>query len=149
MAYYFVQHGIALAKEQDIERPLSPEGRVGVLSVVKHLKQCNISLNTICHSGKMRALQTAEIFAETLAVENVVALDGMNPADDVETFASTLEDEDVMYIGHLPHIAKLVSYLVTGDENSAVVKFSNAVVVCIERDEHGYHIKWVMSPEMC
>ena len=74
MAYYFVQHGIALAKEQDIERPLSPEGRVGVLSVAKHLKQCNISLNTICHSGKTRARQTAELFAQQLAVDSVVEL---------------------------------------------------------------------------
>ena len=149
MAFYFVQHGLALAKEQDPERPLSPEGKTGVLCVAKYLKQHGVSLNSICHSGKTRAQQTAALFAEALVVDSVLELLGMSPNDDVAAFASTLDGDDVMYIGHLPHIGKLVSYLVTGDENSAVVKFSNAAVICIEQDDDGYHIKWSISPEMC
>lgn len=148
MAFYFVQHGIALAKELDPERPLSPEGKAGVLCMAKYLKQRGISLNAIPHSGKTRAKQTAALFAEALTAGNVLELAGMSPNDDVAAFASTLED-DVMYIGHLPHIGKLVSYLVTGDENMTVVKFSNAAVVCIEQDDDGYRIKWSISPEMC
>jgi len=149
MALYFVQHGIALAKEQDPERALSPEGEAGVLCMVKYLKQHDASLNAICHSGKARAQQTAALFAQQLAVESVAELSGMSPNDDVTAFASMIKDDDVMYIGHLPHIGKLVSYLVTGDENSAVVNFSYSAVVCIEQDGDGYHIEWLISPEMC
>lgn len=39
MAQYFVQHGVALSKEQDSNRPSSPEGRHGVIAMAKHLRQ--------------------------------------------------------------------------------------------------------------
>ena len=148
MAFYFVQHGIALEKELNPVRPLSPEGKTGVLYMAKHLKQRGISLNAICHSGKTRAQQTAVLFAEALTVDSVLELAGMSPNDDVAALASTLVD-DVMYIGHFHHIGKLPSYLVTGDENMTVVKCSNAAVVCIEQDDEGYHMKWPSSPELC
>jgi phosphohistidine phosphatase len=48
----------------------------------------------------------------------------------------------------LPHLGKLVSYLVAGNENARVVQFVNAGVVCIERDSTGYHIKWYLSPSL-
>lgn len=117
-----------------------PKGKAGVLCVAKHLKRRGIKLNTICHSGKTRAQQTAALFAEALAVDNIIDLLGMSPNDDAAAFASTLDD-DVMYIGHLPHTGKLASYLVTGDENTAVVTFSNAAVVCIEQDDDGYYME--------
>jgi len=149
MAYYFVQHGIALNKDQDPQRPLSPDGELAVTNVAKHLKRQSISLKAICHSGKTRAQQTALLFAEQLEVDNVMTLSGMNPTDDVAGFASTLQDNDSMYIGHMPHIGKLVSYLITGDENAAVVKFTNAAVVCIEQVESEFYIDWVISPAIC
>ena len=55
-------------------------------------------LKTICHSGKTRASQTAEIFAEQLGVGNVVELTGMGPNNDVTVFAETLTSDDVMYV---------------------------------------------------
>jgi phosphohistidine phosphatase len=73
----------------------------------------------------------------------------MSPNDDVQDFANSLENDGTMFIGHLPHLAKVVSFLVTGDENSAVVKFTNAAVVCMEQDDLGFHIDWVLSPSIC
>jgi len=54
-----------------------------------------------------------------------------------------------MYVGHLPHLGKLVSYLVSGNENAGVVKFVNGGVVCVERDSTGYHIEWYLMPSLC
>ena len=148
MALYFVQHGMALTKEQNSDRPLSPQGEHDVIAVAEHLKQAGIVLKTICHSGKTRASQTAEIFAEQLGVGNVVELTGMGPNNDVTVFAETLTSDDVMYVGHLPHIGKLVSYLVTGDSTSESVKFSNAAVVCLEQGIEGYHFKLFITPDL-
>tara|TARA_R110002111_G_scaffold131847_1_gene197057 strand:- start:76 stop:525 length:450 start_codon:yes stop_codon:yes gene_type:complete len=149
MAYYFVQHGLALSKDQDPARRLSPEGESAVMRVATHLRQHNISLSGIFHSGKTRAHQTALLFSQQLAVDNVSELTGMNPSDDVADFASALQDNDNMYIGHLPHLERVVSYLITGNENAAVVKFTNAAVVCIKQVESEFYIDWVLSPAIC
>jgi phosphohistidine phosphatase len=148
VAQYFVQHGVALSKEQDSDRPLSSEGRHDVIAMAKHLRQVGVVLNTICHSGKTRARQTAELFAEQLGVGNVVEVAGMGPNDDVAVFAKTLKGDDVMYIGHLPHIGKLVSYLVTKDAASEVVKFNNAAVVCLEQGLEKFYLKWFIRPDL-
>ncbi len=149
MAYYFVQHGKALSKDEDPQRPLSTEGGLAVVNMAKYLKSHGVAVNAIFHSGKTRAQQTAAVFAEQLSVEKVQVLSGMNPTDDVTTFASTIQDNDGMYIGHLPHIGKLVSYLITGDENAAVVKFSYAAIVCVKQVESEFYIDWVLSPAIC
>jgi len=54
-----------------------------------------------------------------------------------------------MYVGHLPHLEKAVSYLVAGDEKAGVVKFVNSGVVCVEKDDSGYHIGWYLVPSAC
>lgn len=54
-----------------------------------------------------------------------------------------------MLIGHLPHLNKLASTLMTGDKNKEIIKFRNVGVVCLERDEQGkWTILWAIPPEM-
>jgi phosphohistidine phosphatase len=149
MALYFVQHGVALSKEQDPDRPLSSEGEADVIGVAQRLKTQQIRPSTICHSGKKRASQTAEIFAGQLFVSDVHAYTGMGPNDDVRDFTKGLTNDGTMFIGHLPHLAKVVSFLVAGDENSAVVKFTNAAVVCLEQDDSDFYIDWMIKPSLC
>ena len=71
------------------------------------------------------------------------------PGADVKGFAGALKEDDTMYVGHLPHLGKLVSYLAAGDENAGVVNFVNGGVVCIEKDGTGYHIEWYLRPSLC
>ncbi len=149
MALYFVQHGVALSKQQNPDRPLSNEGGLDVLSVAKRLQQLSVMPSAICHSGKTRAQQTAEIFADRLGISDVNARTGMGPNDEVQSFAKALKNDGTMFVGHLPQLGKLVSYLVVGDENSDIVKFTNAAVVCIEQDESGFYIDWLLKPSMC
>ena len=148
MPMYFVQHGKAVAKEIDPERPLSDEGRREVELVGACLRHMGLTLRSVCHSGKTRARQTAEILTTEVGLDYASAVEGMNPTDDVVKFSKSLQDQ-TMYVGHLPHMGRLVSYLVAGDELAGVVSFSNAGVVCVEEDEGGYHIKWVLIPPMC
>ncbi len=44
--------------------------------------------------------------------------------DDVEAFASQItQDSDVMFVGHLPFLDRLVSFLVTGNQEKSVFEF--------------------------
>jgi len=54
----------------------------------------------------------------------------------------------VLAYDHLPHLGKLVSYLVADDEDAGVVKFVNGGVVCVEKDSTGYHIEWYLKPSL-
>ncbi len=149
MAMYFVQHGLALAKEVDPDRPLSGDGRKEVTRISVYLRDVGFTVKKIYHSGKTRAKETAQIFAEYVGDGNTYELPGMNPNDDVTQFATGLNEDEAMYVGHLPHMEKLVSYLITGNENASIAKFTNGGVVCVIKDGIGFHIDWYLIPSMC
>jgi phosphohistidine phosphatase len=153
MNLYLVQHGDALPKEQDPDRPLSDLGRQRVGSVARVMKSASAAPKRVLHSGKTRARQTAEIIAETLAIEdNPESLHGINPLDPVGPIADATRswDRDVMVVGHLPHLGKLAAVLVTGNENGSVVTFTPGTVVCLQRHEDGgYAVAWMLRPELC
>jgi phosphohistidine phosphatase len=149
MPIYFVQHGLAVPEDVDPNRPLSADGRKEVECIAAHLQKVGVSVKKVCHSGKTRAKETAQILAAQIGDGNTHAVSGMNPNDNVIEFATGLKEDHTMYVGHLPHLGKLVSYLVAGDENAGAVKFVNGGVVCVERDSTGYHIEWYLKPSQC
>jgi phosphohistidine phosphatase len=146
MAIYLVQHGIALSKDVDPERSLSDEGRCDVEAVAAQLADSDLMIGKIYHSGKTRAEQTAQVFSKLLGSGDTIKVDGMSPNDDVIAFSASLED-GAMYIGHLPHMEKLLSYLTTGNENSGVLKFTNGGVVCVDLDCK--QVLWCLVPGIC
>ena len=148
MAMYFVQHGLSLSKEINPDRPLSEEGRNEVKRISAHLQKMGITIKKVYHSGKTRAQETAQIFSDYIRDGNIVELRGMSPNDDVTEFAVTLKQDNTMYVGHLPHMEKLVSFLVTGNENAGLVKFVNGGVVCVGKSEAGFHIEWFLKPSI-
>ena len=69
---------------------------------------------------------------------------GLNPKDDVRSFTKNLSKvNNVMYVGHLPFMEKLVSLLVTGDENKKVIAFQNAGIIKLQYLEEEKH--WVIA----
>jgi phosphohistidine phosphatase len=146
---YFVQHGIADTKDIDPNRGLSDIGREQVLRVAVYLHNHNIVINKICHSGKLRALQTAALFSDILSVDNVCELKSMNPNDDPAELISQINADAVMYIGHLPHLQKVLSQILTRDIDNEVLRFQNSAVACIEMDQQTATLKWFITPSMC
>lgn len=146
---YFVQHGRALTKDIDKTRPLSDTGADEVRKVASKLKNSNVSIQKIVHSGKLRAHQSALIFAEVLGLDKVSETQGMNPNDVAEDFIKQINEDEVMYIGHLPNIQNVVANLVTSNQNNNVIKFQNSAVVCVEINEDESHINWFITPELC
>lgn len=151
MFLYLVQHAEAKKEEIDPTRPLSEKGIQDIHKVASYLSHLNFTLHKIFHSSKLRARQTAEILAKNLKPSKGVSeVDGLSPLDDPYIWGNRLKDipEDVMLVGHLPHLGRLTSFLLSGDVNKNIVSFRMAGVVCLKRDDNGeWLLQWMLTPE--
>ncbi len=153
MNLYLVQHAQAKSKEKDPERPLSAEGWANIRQVAAYVAQyAGIQVRRINHSGKARAWQTAEALAEALQPpEGINQVADLTPMAEPSAWATRLAEttEDVMLVGHLPHLSKLAAYLLCQDETRPVVAFQMGGVVCLGRDETGvWSLRWMVTPEI-
>ena len=83
MEVYLVQHGEAKPKEEDANRPLTSRGRREVSLVSSYVAGIGIRVAQIFHSGKLRARETAQIFAEQLHLEDQIKeIENLNPLAD-------------------------------------------------------------------
>ncbi len=149
MKLYLVQHGEARSEAEDPKRSLTEGGSKEVEMVARGATKLVIHPSKIYHSGKERAKQTAEIFGNSLK-KSVEAATGLNPNDDVRAWGDRISQaaEDLMIIGHLPFLEKLASFLITGNESSRPVFFRNGAIVCLEKKEEGWGVRWILTPEM-
>lgn len=150
MPVYLVQHGKSFTKEQDPDRPLTEEGRAIVARMARILAEQRVPVSLIRHSGKTRARQTAEILAGLLEpAGGLQAWEGMNPTDEVASLAETLDPgENILWVGHLPFLERLVSLLIAGDAQKPVVKFQNGGILCLDREQGSWAILWTVMPEL-
>lgn len=150
MELYLVQHGEAKPGDEDPARPLTEAGAAVVERMAVFAARSGVKVDEVRHSGKLRAMQTAEILAETLdPAGGVQAVLGLNPQDDVATMADGLHREDgrLMLVGHLPFLSRLAGLLVAGDPEAEVVRFRNAGVVRLTRHDETWTVEWVVPPE--
>ena len=116
MQLYLVQHGQAKTKEEDPERPLTDQGVDDASGVARRaVDDLGVRPARLLHSGKTRARQTADIWGGLLgaAVEEV---DALAPNDDPTTWQAQVaaEADDLLLVGHLPHLARLAGLLHAG-----------------------------------
>ncbi|WP_054857975.1 phosphohistidine phosphatase SixA [Vulcanisaeta sp. JCM 16159] len=150
VSLYLVQHGKAFDEKVDPERRLTPEGVSETERIARYLNGIGITVAEIVHSGKARARQTAEILAKYLGVSNVREADGLNPNDDPRIWFERLSglDHDLMIVGHLPHLSRLVSLLVTGSPDVKVVEFRYSGVLRLNRVESNWVINLFITPDL-
>jgi len=148
---YLVQHGEAKRKEEDPARPLTDSGREEVERVASYAAKIGVKVERILHSGKLRAQQTAEIMAKHLKPpKGVEKTDELEPLADPKVWAERLKkvEENLMLVGHLPHLSRLTSLLLTDREAVELVAFRMGGIVCLERDEEGkWRVQWIIRPE--
>jgi phosphohistidine phosphatase len=151
MKLYLAQHGDALTKDVDPNRPLSNVGHAEVGQMADFLTG-HMTVSRVVHSGKMRARQTAEILTAIIAGEfPVEAISGIKPNDSVDDFASQLVswNEDILVVGHLPFIGKLVSLLITGSAYEGITSYAPGCIVCLElTDNERWQFQWMLRPEL-
>lgn len=151
MHCFLVQHGEAVPEAQDPARPLTERGREEVRRVASYAAHLGLVPTEIWHSGKLRAQQTAEIFAEQLRRPPILREQrGMSPGDDPLLVLPRLEAAaaPVMLVGHLPHLTRLASLLLVGDSGRGIIQFRNAGIVCLARGEGGWSLHWALPPDL-
>ncbi|MEW6418549.1 MAG: phosphohistidine phosphatase SixA [Nitrospirota bacterium] len=153
MLIYLVQHADAKKEEEDPSRPLSEKGLKDIEKVASYVSKLNIKVHKIFHSTKLRAMQTAEVLSENLKPAiGISEVDGLAPLDDPRIWAERLKDipiDDVIIVGHLPHLAKLSSLLLCGNAEKDIVSFKMAGIVCLKRDDTAaWSVQWMLTPEI-
>ena len=152
MAIYLVQHGKSLSKEQDPRKGLSEQGVAEAQRIAQVAAQYGVRVSRIVHSGKLRALQTAEIYAEQLSPpKGIRQIKGINPLDDAAAFGSALQIAgNDMIVGHLPFLEKLIAYLVTGKTGPPVFRMQNGGIVCLDFYPESTYvvIQWALMPHV-
>ena len=150
MYVYLVQHGASKSEVEDPRRGLTDEGKRVVNEVAEHLASIGVTLDRLEHSDKLRACQTAEILAAKLQPRGGTHLvAGMAPNDDVRPMRDRLqgEEKDLMLVGHLPYLSRLLSVLLGANEERTLVEFQMGGVIRLARSEKGeWRLQWAVSP---
>jgi phosphohistidine phosphatase len=152
MDLYLMQHAEAVPETEDPARPLSTRGRAEVERVARFAARLEPGIALVRHSGRLRAHQTAEIMAAALRPSpRVEETGGLGPKDDPATAARTVGNtaETSLLVGHLPHLARLVSLLVLGEASKDVLAFRMGALVALSHgEEEGWRLRFVLTPEM-
>lgn len=152
MKIYLVQHGESLGKEIDPQQSLTQKGTTEIEHLSHFLSHKKIGIARLLHSGKRRAEQTASILATNLAFsEQIEFHQGLEPLDDVNPIVTEINQQqhNMMLVGHMPFIGKLIGKLVMLDEDTSLVAFVPGTIVCLERTNEGkWLINWIKRPDI-
>jgi len=146
---YLLRHGDAVAASVDPARPLSNRGQVEIQRIAQWAKNDDVHVAEIRHSGKQRALETAQMIAMTIEPERGIReVRGLKPDDDVEPVAKVLEAEveNMMLVGHLPFMGVLASLLLRNDRGHGLIAFPTGGLVAIGRTEDGWSLHQTITP---
>ncbi len=150
---FLVQHGEAVDKKVNIERPLTDLGRKTISQMGNFLFSQNIIVDVIWHSPKLRAKETAEILASCLQLEKLLSeykeLEPEEPIKKTVRLIQQAEEQNIMLVGHLPHLSQLAGFLLTGDEKKEVIAFEKGCVVCLNYQDIGITVvRWFLVPSL-
>jgi phosphohistidine phosphatase len=152
MKLYLMQHGEAMWEEHDPARPLTEKGRAATNRVVQYaVERAGVRVARIVHSGKLRARQTAKIWREHLPAATITEEEELGPQASPEIWRERLIQmtDDLLIVGHLPHLARLAALLLCGHEGTDPIMVQNAGLICLERRDHdGWSVRWALTPEI-
>jgi len=152
MRAYLIQHGTAVPKETDADRPLDDPGTRDAARLGAFLRDREVAVTRGLHSDKTRARQTAEIVlgaaAPDVAPEET---SGLAPKDPPEAFAERMAQwsGDTLVAGHQPFLGALVSRLLCGRDDGLRCGYVPGTAVCVERDDDGaWTLVWMLPPDL-
>ena len=147
------QHAEAKRKEEDPQRNITDKGREETEKIARFfINNVDVKIDKIIHSTKLRAKQTAEILSRYIRpAKGMVEESDLEPKADPSIWANKLRDinENIIIVGHLPHLSRLTSLLLTGNSEIEIVRFRYSNMVCLERNENGeWRILWIIRPDI-
>lgn len=150
MKLYCMRHGEALPAIEDAQRPLSPKGMADIRKIAHQLKACDIHIDHIMHSPRLRARQTAELMAEGLGISHIsVCQHGLDETDDISTILEDLNhwQDATLLVSHLPLLSRLIGALVSNDEQKPIINFAPGAIACLNQFEGPlWHLTWLLKP---
>ena len=150
MRVFLIQHGKTVPKAVDDREPLSEQGKIDARTVADFFHSRQITAGEIWCSVKPRAVETAQIIAEGIDMAHLKQRDGLNPLDPVKPIVTELEamKHDIVIVGHLPFLERLMALLMCGDEKRPCAMFYPAGIVCLDRVQEGWNFSWFLTPAM-
>jgi len=161
MQLYLVRHGVARDISEpgvinDVDRPLSPQGEACTRQVAAGLARLSPRISRVISSPLLRAMQTAEIFSQALAIGGAVepcdALASEHHIEEVIQWIKGQSDGGLMLVGHMPSLALMVSRLVCGSNELAAMHFEKAGLCRLSFDGSilpgTAMMEWLMPPSV-
>lgn len=153
MKIYCVRHGEAEESDVDSQRPLTENGVTDIENVARFMGEAGLHIDHMLHSPKVRAVQTAEIFAKYLQADQVNECDTLlDEHNDVSPIVDMIPawHGDTMLVGHLPYMYKLISALVLEQADFyPIVNYPPGTVICLDRyNTERWIISWLLSPQL-
>lgn len=154
MNLYLLRHGDAEpSAATDAARGLTTKGKKETGDVINWFREKTPKIKLILCSHYLRAHQTAEIVKEILQVESPIrsteALLPESSPKEILTLLEKMVEEDILLVGHLPHLGLLVGKLVWGKDNTEVsIKKSGLISLTLPGITPGKAtLNWSVSPE--
>ena len=141
---YLVHHADAVGPEVEPQRPLSASGLAHAQALAEKAAAKGVKPAAIWHSGKLRARQTAEpFFSLCNPLAEFSAIRGLQPTDSPMWVNDLLSEEqrEVLLVGHMPNLPRLLTILVRGDE-SALLTFPLHGMIALERAGQKWREAW-------
>ena len=151
MNLYLIRHGQSRPREEDPSQSLTSQGRLDVATTTRFLVQTGISVREIWHSEKARSRETAWIIGQALTAGRLVPKPGLSPLDPVDSIRAEIMDrgEDLMIVGHLPFLPRLINLLLGAPLGLKLVDFQTAALVGMERStENVWKVKFAIYPRL-
>ncbi|MFP4502569.1 MAG: phosphohistidine phosphatase SixA [Candidatus Hydrogenedentota bacterium] len=150
MKLLLIQHGHAKDKSEDTDRPLTAHGE-HVIDLVGSFLSQKTRVEEIWHSGKLRAQQTAQHLAPFVGPEApIVRNEDLKPSSPAPPIAELVvrEAKNIAIVAHMPHLSKLASFLLSGNEEDDIIAFEKGGVVCLAQDAGNWQVSWMVTPTL-
>ena len=154
MKLYFLRHGLAAEREEwsgdDAARPLTDEGKARMARAAAVFAKLELGLDAIITSPLVRAVQTAEIVARELKMQNRLVTDErLAPGFDADALAKILpaypKAAALMLVGHEPDFSETISYLIGGGR--VVCKKGGLALVELNATNLKGELVWLVPPK--
>ncbi len=124
MKIYILRHGIALDRNDpsilsDASRPLIPIGIEKTNKIAKFLKKQKFNFDRILSSPYLRAKETAIIVSDLFRLE-IQETEDLTPDGSFDKLIDEINSnnvDEILLVGHEPHLSFFISYLLIGDES--------------------------------
>ncbi len=134
MNLFILRHGLAaelgddgLPKDlKDADRPLTPKGKQRLWRTTEAMQAMEIKFDMVISSPLLRAMQTAQIVTEAMALrKRLILTDNLAPNGSPKLLIEQINQLDsrvknILLVGHEPYLSKLIALLCLGNTTASL-----------------------------